>query len=252
MMGIIFDILTIFPGMFDSPFGHSLIKKAQERRLVEIRIHDIRAYATDNQRMTDDYPYGGGSGMVMKVEPVDRALEALNLPAEGEVILLTPQGERFNQDLAHKLAGVPRIVLICGHYEGVDERVREHLATREISIGDYILTGGELAAMVIVDAVARLIPGVVGNPDSIRDDSFSGGLLEYPQYTRPVEYRGWRVPEVLLSGHHEEIRRWRRKESLRRTYLRRPDMLKGVELSEEDVNWLKALGWSPEENSRLP
>lgn len=248
-MAKFFHVLTIFPGMFASPLQHSLIKKAQERCLLEIMVHDLREYATDNQRMTDDYPYGGGGGMVMKVEPVDRALQALNLPEEAEVILMTPQGEKFTQAMAKELAQVQHIAIICGHYEGVDERVREHLATREVSIGDYVLTGGELAAMVLIDAVARLIPGVVGNPGSVEEDSFSCGLLEYPQYTRPAEYRGWKVPEILLSGHHEEIRRWRRKESLRRTFLRRPEMLRQVDLSEEDRNWLISLGWRPQKDS---
>lgn len=252
MMAMTFDILTIFPGMFDSPLRHSLLKKAQEKGLIEIRVHDIRAYATDNQRMTDDYPYGGGGGMVMKVEPVDRALKSLHLPPETEIILMTPQGERLNQEMARKLATSRHVAIICGHYEGVDERIREHLATREVSIGDYILTGGELAAMVLIDAVARLIPGVVGNPNSVEEDSFSRGLLEYPQYTRPAEYQGWRVPEILLSGHHEEIKRWRRKESLRRTFIRRPEMLRSVELTREDRAWLMSLGWVPEEDSPSP
>ncbi len=235
---MIFDILTVFPQMFESPFQHSMIKRAQERGLLEIHVHDIRAYATDNQHMTDDYPYGGGGGMVMKVEPVDRALAALNLPNDTDIILMTPQGERFHQRIAHELAQRNRLVLVCGHYEGVDERIRTHLVTREISVGDYILTGGELAAMVIVDAVSRLIPGVLGNPSATDDDSFASGLLEYPQYTRPSEYRGWKVPDVLLSGHHEEIKRWRRREALKRTLLRRPDLLAEVDLTPEERQWL--------------
>ncbi|HOJ51649.1 MAG TPA: tRNA (guanosine(37)-N1)-methyltransferase TrmD [Syntrophales bacterium] len=252
MAVLTFDILTIFPGMLESPLRESLLKKAQERDLVRIRVHDIRKYATDNQRTTDDYPYGGGGGMVMKVEPVDRALSALHLPPAAEIILMTPQGQRFDQEMARALALREHLVIICGHYEGVDERISEHLATREVSIGDYVLTGGELAALVLVDAVARLIPGVVGNPASVVEDSFSCGLLEYPQYTRPAEYRGWRVPEVLLTGHHEEIKRWRRRESLRRTLLRRPEMLKRAELSPEDISWLLSLGWIPEKDLPLP
>ena len=221
-----FDILSVFPGMFASPLAESLIGKARDRGLVDIRLHDIRDYATDRHRMTDDAPYGGGGGMVMKVEPIDRALEAI-LPdrSEGLVILMTPQGEPFSQRRAEELASHPRLVLLCGHYEGVDERVREHLVDRELSIGDYVLTGGELAAMVVVDAVSRLIPGVLGNDASAAEDSFSTGILEYPHYTRPATYRGWPVPEVLLSGNHAEIEAWRRTEALKRTLARRPDLL---------------------------
>ncbi|HOG07330.1 MAG: tRNA (guanosine(37)-N1)-methyltransferase TrmD [Syntrophales bacterium] len=221
-----FDILSVFPGMFASPLAESLIGKARDKGLVDIRFHDIRDYATDRHRMTDDAPYGGGGGMVMKVEPIDRALEAI-LPdrSEGLVILMTPQGEPFSQRRAEELASHPRLVLLCGHYEGVDERVREHLVDRELSIGDYVLTGGELAAMVVVDAVSRLIPGVLGNDASAAEDSFSTGILEYPHYTRPATYRGWPVPEVLLSGNHAEIEAWRRTEALKRTLARRPDLL---------------------------
>ena len=221
-----FDILSVFPGMFASPLAESLIGKARDKGRVDIRLHDIRDYATDRHRMTDDAPYGGGGGMVMKVEPIDRALEAI-LPdrSEGLVILMTPQGEPFSQRRAEELASHPRLVLLCGHYEGVDERVREHLVDRELSIGDYVLTGGELAAMVVVDAVSRLIPGVLGNDASAAEDSFSTGILEYPHYTRPATYRGWPVPEVLLSGNHAEIEAWRRTEALKRTLARRPDLL---------------------------
>jgi len=221
-----FDILSVFPGMFASPLAESLIGKARDKGLVDIRFHDIRDYATDRHRMTDDAPYGGGGGMVMKVEPVDRALVAI-LPdrSEGLVILMTPQGEPFTQRRAEELASHPRLVLLCGHYEGVDERVREHLVDRELSIGDYVLTGGELAAMVVVDAVSRLIPGVLGNDASAAEDSFSTGILEYPHSTRPATYRGWPVPEVLLSGNHAEIDAWRRTEALKRTLARRPDLL---------------------------
>lgn len=221
-----FDILSVFPGMFASPLAESLIGKARDKGLVDIRFHDIRDYATDRHRMTDDAPYGGGGGMVMKVEPIDRALAAI-LPdrSEGLVILMTPQGEPFSQRRAEELASRPRLVLLCGHYEGVDERVREHLVDRELSIGDYVLTGGELAAMVVVDAVSRLIPGVLGNDASAAEDSFSTGILEHPHYTRPATYRGWPVPEVLLSGNHAEIEAWRRTEALKRTLARRPDLL---------------------------
>ncbi len=221
-----FDVLSVFPEMFASPLNGSLIGKARAKGLVDIRLHDIRDYALDRHRMTDDAPYGGGGGMVMKVEPIDRALAAI-LPdrSEGLVILMTPQGEPFSQRRAEELASRPRLVLLCGHYEGVDERVRERLVDRELSIGDYVLTGGELAAMVVVDAVSRLIPGVLGNDASAAEDSFATGILEHPHYTRPATYRGWPVPEVLLSGNHAEIEAWRRAEALKRTLARRPDLL---------------------------
>jgi tRNA (guanine37-N1)-methyltransferase len=237
-----FDILSIFPEMFESFFGCSLLKKARDKGLIRIEAHNIRDGATDKHRMTDDYPYGGGAGMVMKVEPIARVLEAIGAnPGECLRILLTPQGETFNQAIADELARAGRIVLICGHYEGVDERVRENLADRELSIGDYILTGGEAAAMTVVDAVARLIPGVLGNEESARHESFATGLLESPQYTRPEEFRGWKVPEVLLSGHHREIETWRRREALRRTLLRRPELLAGASLTEQDRRILEEL-----------
>ena len=237
-----FDILTIFPEMFASPFQFSLLKKAQERGLIEIGLHNIRDHALDKHRMTDDAPYGGGCGMVMKVEPIDRALSSVKRTDEQSVVvLLTPQGERFSQPMAEELAAFSQIILICGHYEGVDERVRQHLSDREISIGDYVLTGGELSAMVVVDAVCRLIPGVLGNSESTASESFSMGLLEYPQYTRPSEYKGWKVPNVLTSGHHREIELWRRRESLRRTLIRRPDLLQEASLSTEDAKILKTL-----------
>ncbi len=233
-----FDILTIFPEMFASPCGCSLLKKALDKGLIDIRLHDIRTYAEDKHRMTDDAPYGGGGGMVMKVEPIDRALAAVPLLEEVPIILLTPQGEPFSQKIAEELATHRQLVLVCGHYEGVDERVRTGLASREISIGDYVLTGGELSAMVVVDAVSRLVPGVLGNCESAREDSFSTGLLEYPHYTRPAEYRGWKVPEVLLMGNHREIQMWRRRESLLRTRRRRPDLLTEAVLTEQEKRWL--------------
>ena len=237
-----FDILSVFPGMFTSAFECSLLKKAQEKNLIEIQIHDIRHYAQDRHRVTDDAPYGGGGGMVMKVEPIDRALQDVAPDRDQAlIVLLTPQGETFSQEIAEELATYPRIVLICGHYEGLDERVRAHLADREISIGDYVLTGGELPAMIIVDAVARLVPGVLGNAMSARTDSFATGLLEYPQYTRPAEYRNWKVPDVLISGHHREIDKWRRRESLQRTLARRPDLLKQADLSADDLSMIEAL-----------
>lgn len=241
-----FDILTVFPEMFASPCGCSLLKKAADRGLISVHLHDIRTHAEDKHHMTDDAPYGGGGGMVMKVDPIDRALRSV--PVSGEnvpVILMTPQGERFNQKMAEGLAGHPQLVLICGHYEGVDERVRTKLVNREISIGDYVLTGGELSAMVIVDAVSRLVPGVLGNCESASADSFSMGLLEYPHYTRPAEYRGWGVPDVLLSGNHREIEAWRRREALRRTRERRPDLLREQVLTAEEKRWLE--GWPENE-----
>ncbi len=234
-----FDILTVFPEMFTSLCGSSLLKKALDKGFISIQLHDIRNYAGDKHRMTDDAPYGGGGGMVMKVEPIDRAL--LSVPMitdEVPIVLLTPQGERFSQKIAEEMAACPQLVLVCGHYEGVDERVRVKLVNREISIGDYVLTGGELSAMVLVDAVSRLISGVLGNRDSAGEDSFSMGLLEYPHYTRPAEYRGWKVPDVLLSGNHRGIELWRRRESLLRTLKRRPDLLTGVALTDQEKIWL--------------
>jgi len=234
-----FDILTVFPEMFASPCGCSLLKKAVDRGLIAIHLHGIRDYTEDKHRMTDDSPYGGGGGMVLKVEPIDRCL--LSVPLSGEnvpVILMTPQGDRFCQKMAEELAGYPQLILICGHYEGVDERVRRHLVNREISIGDYVLTGGELPAMVILDAVSRLVPGVLGNCESASLDSFSMELLEYPHYTRPVEYRGWAVPDVLLSGNHREIEAWRRREAFLRTRERRPDLLREKDLTAEEKRWL--------------
>jgi tRNA (guanine37-N1)-methyltransferase len=237
-----FDILSIFPEMFESPFNCSILKRAQEGGVVEIHLHNIRDYAEDKHKMTDDAPYGGGGGMVMKVEPIDRALASVAPVRDNAlVVLLTPQGETFSQKIAEEMSLYSRIVLICGHYEGVDERVRVNLVDKEISVGDFVLTGGELSAMVVVDAVSRLVPGVLGNYDSASFDSFSTGLLEYPHYTRPAYYRDWQVPEVLLSGHHREIEAWRRKESLKRTYLRRPDLLEKIKLSEEDRKILEEI-----------
>ena len=220
-----FDIFTIFPSMFASPFAESIIRRAIDAGLVEIHTHNIRDYATDKHRTTDDYPFGGGSGMVMKPEPIFAAVEAVlgaPPPPDIPIILMSPSGRTFNHALAKALAQHSRIALICGHYEGVDERVREHLCTDAISIGDYVLTGGELAATVIVDAVARLVPGVLP-PGVTEEESHAGGWLEYPHYTRPAEFRGWRVPDVLLSGNHAAIARWRREQAEARTRLRRAD-----------------------------
>ena len=238
-----FDILTLFPEMFDSVLNCSLTKRALESEVIAVALHNIRDFAAGRHRVTDDTPYGGGSGMVMKIEPVARALEALSPEKEGAiVILLSPQGEPFTQRVAEELSRYRRIILVCGHYEGIDERVLLHLIDRELSIGDYVLSGGELAAMVVVDAVSRLIPGYVGNSESVLIDSFTTGLLEGPHYTRPREYNGWKVPDVLLSGHQKNIEAWRRRESLKRTLARRPDLLKNAGLSEEDRNILEELG----------
>lgn len=237
-----FDVLSIFPEMLQSPLEFSLLKKAREKGLIEVGLHNIRDWAQDKHRMTDDAPYGGGCGMVMKVEPVARAVAAVKQPGEASlVVLMTPQGEIFNQNIAAELARLEQIILICGRYEGVDERVREHLADREISLGDYILTGGELSALVVIDATARLVPGVLGNDDSASRESFSQGLLEYPQYTRPVQYSGWQVPEVLQSGNHARIERWQRIEALRRTWRRRPELLEKTELGSEDRKLLEEI-----------
>lgn len=237
-----FDILSIFPEMFVSPLNFSLLKKAQDKGLINIRLHDIRDWTSDKHRMTDDAPFGGGCGMVMKVEPVERAVaEIKGRREESKVVLMTPQGETFNHNIAMELAAEKQLMIICGRYEGVDERIRTHLVDREISIGDFILTGGELSALVLIDAVSRLIPGVLGNAASSCSESFSNGLLEYPQYTRPANYKDWCVPEVLISGNHAEIELWRRRESLKRTYRRRPDLLKKMELSTEDKKRLEQI-----------
>jgi tRNA (guanine37-N1)-methyltransferase len=238
-----FDVLTLFPEMFTGFLSSSIVKKAHEKGIVSTSVVDFREFSTDKHRTVDDTPYGGGNGMVLKPEPLFRAVEHLlqDEPERPPIILMTPQGERFTQKKAEALAEHRRLILICGHYEGYDERIRQHLATDEISIGDFVLTGGELPAMVVMDSVIRLLPGVLGNESSAKDDSFSTGLLEYPQYTRPAEFRGWKVPEVLLSGHHQNIERWRRQEALRRTWERRPDLLRTARLTEEDRAFLRKL-----------
>jgi tRNA (guanine37-N1)-methyltransferase len=245
------DVVTIFPDAFGA-LDLSVIGRARERGLLEVRIWDLRDFTTDRHRQVDDAPYGGGAGMVMKVEPFFAAVEAIRAQRGGpasRVILTSPQGRPLTQDLARALAGAEHLILLCGHYEGVDERVREGLAADEISIGDYVLTGGELAAMVIIEAAARFIPGVVGDAASVEADSFVEGLLDYPHYTRPPEFRGMRVPEVLLSGHHEAIRRWRRVQRLRRTLDRRPDLLKAEALGEEDQRLLEDLDVEPDDEA---
>jgi len=237
-----FDIFTLFPEVCEPYLQTSILQKARQRGLVEIDLHNIRDWTSDRHHVTDDEPYGGGGGMVMKPEPIFAAVEAvLGSPAAFPVILLTPQGRLFTQAVAQELAHLPRLALLCGRYEGVDERVRQHLVSDEISIGDYVLTGGELPALVVVDAVARTLPGVLGDPEGAWDDSHAMGLLEYPHYTRPPEFRGWGVPEALLSGDHARIARWRREQSLLRTRQRRPDLLAKAPLSDVDRKFLANL-----------
>jgi len=235
-----FDILTLFPNMFSSPLGESILGKAVEKGLIQIQTVNIRDFALDKHRVVDDAPYGGGQGMVMKVEPIARAIESVKSQnRSARTIHLTPQGKPFHQDLARRLSTQSHLILLCGRYEGVDERVRELFIDEEISIGDYVLTGGELAAMVLIDAVSRFIPGVLGSDRSAEEDSFLNSLLEYPQYTRPVDFRGSRVPEVLLSGNHSAISLWRRREAIRRTSSRRPDLLAKANLTEEEKGLLE-------------
>ncbi len=250
-MAVQFDILTLFPQMFEGPFAESIIKRAIDKELIEINLHNIRDWAQGRHSVTDDTPYGGGGGMVMKAEPIFLALESvLDLPMITNetplneppcpIILMTPQGRPFTHHVAKELAEHSRLVLLCGRYEGVDERVREHLVTDEISLGDFVLSGGELAAMIIVDAVTRLIPGGLGNPKSAHEDSHATGLLEYPHYTRPGIFRGWSIPDMLISGHHGKIAEWRRAQSILRTQARRPDLLLTADLTKEEEMRLAA------------
>jgi tRNA (guanine37-N1)-methyltransferase len=240
-----FDIFTLFPEIFPSYLDASILYRAQEMGHLQVGVHNIRDWATDKHQVTDEPPYGGGGGMVMKPEPIFAAVEdILGQPPECPVILMTPQGELLDQAKAEHLASFPRLALIAGHYEGVDERVREHLVTDEISIGDYVLTGGELPALVLIDALTRLIPGVLGDPFAAANDSHASGLLEGPHYTRPEEFREWKVPEILRSGHHARIDRWRRNQALKRTLERRPDLLAEFPLTDEDRAYLESLGES--------
>jgi tRNA (guanine37-N1)-methyltransferase len=237
-----FEIFTLLPEVFPNYLETSILQRARQRGLIDVRVHNIRDYTHDKHHTTDDTPYGGGGGMVMKPEPVFAAVESvLGLTPACPVILLTPQGRVYSQAVARELARHRRLALICGRYEGVDERIRTNLATDEISIGDYVLTGGELPAMIVIDSVARLLPGVLGDPDGAQDDSHSEGLLEYPHYTRPPEFRGWSVPEILLSGDHAKIEKWRRQQSLSRTAQRRPDLLDKAELTGEDYKSLEEI-----------
>ena len=242
-----FDVFTLLPEVFPPYLDSSILQRARQRGLIDVRVHNIRDWATDKHHVTDDEPYGGGGGMVMKVEPVFAAVESVlgRSASQGEagcpIILLTPQGRVFNQAVAMELIQHARLALICGRYEGVDERIRAHLVTDQISIGDYVLTGGELPALILIDALSRLLPGVLGDPDGPFDDSHASGLLEYPHYTRPPEFRGWAVPDILISGNHARIAAWRREQSLRRTFKQRPDLLERVELDESDRKLLKKI-----------
>ena len=241
-----FEVFTLLPEVFPSYLESSILQRARQRGLIDVRVHNIREYTHDKHHTTDDTPYGGGGGMVMKPEPVFEAVESvLGLdpaqPPQFPVILLTPQGRVFTQRVAEELSRHERIALLCGRYEGVDERIREHLVTDEISIGDYVLTGGELPALIIIDAISRLISGVLGDPTGAEDDSHSMGLLEYPHYTKPSEFRGWKVPDILLSGDHAKIDKWRREQALTRTFNKRPDMLEKAELNNEDKKIVERL-----------
>jgi tRNA (guanine37-N1)-methyltransferase len=242
-----FEVFTLFPETFAPYLQASILQKAAERGLVEISLHNIRDWARDKHHTTDDTPYGGGGGMVMKPEPVFEAVESVLGPESAcPVVLLTPQGRVFNHTIAEELVQHERLALLCGRYEGVDERIRQGLVSDEISIGDYVLTGGELPALIVIDAVSRLIPGVLGDPDGAADDSHASGLLEYPHYTRPPEFRGQAVPEILLSGDHAKIEQWRREQSLLRTLQRRPDLLKNAPLTKADMKFLKEQGYELE------
>lgn len=235
------DVLTLFPEMFSGVFGSSILKKAAEKKAVEYNVVNFREFADNKHQTVDDYPYGGGAGMVLKPQPIFDAVENLsqsNGETKPRVILLCPQGKVLTQKVSEELAKEKHLIFVCGHYEGYDERIREHIVTDEISIGDYVLTGGELGAMVVIDSVVRLLPGVLGNEDSPILDSFSSGLLEHPHYTRPADFRGLTVPEVLLSGNHKKIEEWREKESFRRTYERRPDLLENYPLTEVQKQWI--------------
>jgi tRNA (guanine37-N1)-methyltransferase len=244
-----FDVFTLLPEVFPSYLETSILKRARERGLIDVHVHNIRDYTRDKHHTADDAPYGGGGGMVMKPEPVFESIESVlglsanteTKPSDIPIILLTPQGRVFNQSIADELSKHPRIFLLCGRYEGIDERIREHLVTDEISIGDYVLTGGELPALILMDAVSRLLPDVLGDPTGAQDDSHAMGLLEYPHYTRPPEFRGWKVPDVLLTGAHVKIDKWRREQALLRTLKKRPDMLEKAELSKEDLKFLENL-----------
>lgn len=237
-----FDIFSLFPSFFQSYFEISILQKAIEKHLLQIHIHNIRDWTLDKHHVTDDTPYGGGGGMVMKAEPIFSAVEdVVGVDSSTPIILMSPQGRPFSTQIAIEFASYPELAIICGRYEGVDERVIEHLVTDQISMGDFVVTGGELPALMLIDAVSRFIPGVLGDPEGAVDDSFGNGLLEYPHYTRPENFRGWSVPDILLSGHHANIQKWRKEQSLIRTYFLRPDLLSKANLSEADIKFLKNL-----------
>jgi tRNA (guanine37-N1)-methyltransferase len=243
------DVLTLFPGMFDGPMSESMMWKARERALLDLQVHNIRDYSTDKHRQVDDTPYGGGGGMVMKADVVVQAIEQIRADdATSPVILMTPQGRVFSHQIAVKLSRLPRMLLLCGHYEGIDERVRDLVVTHEISIGDYVLTGGELAAMVVIDAVVRQIPGVLGAVGAVERDSHADGLLEGPHYTRPLAFRGSGVPDVLRNGNHAAINQWRRRQSIRRTWRNRPELLRDAHLSDDERYFLAQLALEDAEN----
>jgi len=234
-------VLSLFPDMFTGVFGSSILKKAQEKEAVSLAVSDIRDFSQNKHKQVDDYPYGGGAGMVLKPEPMFQAVESITEGRKPRIILMCPQGERFTQKKAEELAQEEELVFLCGHYEGYDERIREFLVTDEISIGDFVLTGGELPAMTVIDAVVRLLPGVLGQQDSHIHDSFSTGMLEHPHYTRPADFRGMKVPDVLMSGNHANIDKWREQESLKRTFERRPDLLEQMELTREQKVYIESL-----------
>lgn len=234
-------VLSLFPDMFTGVFGASILKKAQEKGAVELAVTDIREFSENKHKQVDDYPYGGGAGMVLKPEPMFNAVETITEGRKPRIILMCPQGERFTQKKAEELAQEEDLVFLCGHYEGYDERIREHLVTDEILIGDFVLTGGELPAMTVIDAVVRLLPGVLGQADSHIQDSFSTGLLEHPHYTRPADFRGMKVPDVLLSGNHAKIDEWREEQSFLRTLQRRPDLLEALELTEKQLKMVEKI-----------
>src|SRR5512134_3651284 len=251
-----FEVFTLLPDVFPPYLESSILQRALQRGLLDVRVHNIRDYTHDRHHTTDDTPYGGGGGMVMKPGPVFEAVESIlgstsvkTQPVATPVILLTPQGRVFTQRVAEELSRYERIALLCGRYEGVDERIREHLVTDEISVGDYVLTGGELPALLIIDALARLLPGVLGDPTGAEDDSHAMGLLEYPHYTRPPEFRGWQVPDILISGDHAKIEKWRREQALTRTFHKRPDMLEKAQLSKQDQKFVEGLSSKIDENS---
>lgn len=237
-----FDIFTLFPEVIRPYLESSILMRARENALIEVSLHNIRDWTTDKHHVTDDAPYGGGGGMVMKAPPIFEAVESvLGAPPVCPLIMMTPQGRPFSTAIARELADLPRIALLCGRYEGVDERVREHLVTDQISVGDYVLTGGELPAMILVDAISRFLPGVLGDPTGAEDDSFSNGLLEYPHYTRPVDFRGWRVPAPLLSGNHALIARWRQERALMRTLKHRPELIDKADLSDWEIKFIQKI-----------